>query len=160
EEVVDRDPAVHVPADDRAVTVRVVVLVHRGMVVVQRRRPAVVRVQSLPPAPLVVLSGCSGDVGVDLLPAVLSDVADPLVARLFVERPSPRVAQTDRPDGVVAAFADERVVGRNAELPPSGRLRIDPQHLPEEGQLVLRAVLGIAAGTAVADPYVQMPVRA
>src|SRR6185437_12874527 len=68
---------------------------------------------------------------VDLLVLVLADVADPEVV-LRVEREPPRVAEPERDD-----------------LPAAAR-RIDAQQLAELRAHVLRALLRIAAGAAVA----------
>ena len=79
---------------------------------------------------------------VDLLQLVLADVADVEVAGAAVEREPPRVAE--------AECLDPDSLGRD----------VHREKLPEEGAHVLRAVLRIAAGAAVADREVEPAVRA
>src|SRR5439155_7220287 len=90
---------------------------------------------------------------VDLLVAVLPDVADPQVAGLPVETEAPRVAQPIRPDlRPVARLAGERVVGRDPVWlgRPGIGAHVDAQELAEQGVEALPVALRIAAGAAVA----------
>src|SRR6185503_8932240 len=80
---------------------------------------------------------------VDLLDLALPDVADPEIARSAVEAIPPWVAQADR---------DE--LGRGLRLS-----HVEPEQLSEQDVRILRAVLRIAARTAVAQADPQLPVR-
>src|SRR5439155_15645939 len=97
---------------------------------------------------------------VDLLPAVLADVADPQVAREPVEREPPRIARADGPDLVQAGAADVRVAGRIGVLEAARPVvDIDPQDLPEARRRALSAVARVACGAAVAHADVEVAVR-
>jgi hypothetical protein len=94
---------------------------------------------------------------IDLLDAVLADVADPHVAVGAVEGEPPRVAQAVVPDLVAAGAADEWVRPRHRVASPRGRAAwIDAQDLSEQAVEVLPAAQGIAAA-AVAGRHVEAP---
>src|SRR5439155_4033981 len=96
---------------------------------------------------------------IDLLPPLLADIRDPQGARHPVERPAPRVAETDRPDLVGTRVADiwvrrrVRVMDRAVEV-----VDVDPEHLAKQRIDVLRPVLRIAGATTVAHADVQVAI--
>ena len=95
-------------------------------------------------APAVVLEPGRAALGVvELLPRVLPDVADVQVAGLTVEREAPRVPEPVADDERLRTLAPD----------------VELQQLAEGRPQVLRPVLGIAAGAAVAGPGVEVAVR-
>src|SRR4051794_8831925 len=138
--------AIDVAARDGAAGAPVLVDVHR---LCERPRPDGLVLElrvALVDRPAEVEQRLEGGVRhvVDLLPRVLTDVADPEVVGLAVEGEAPRVAQAE-PD----------------HLPDGLCLRdVESEQLPELRPRVLRAVAGIAAGAAVAVADVQLPVGA
>src|SRR5262249_22611446 len=93
--------------------------------------------------------------GIDLLPHLLADVADPQVSGLAVEGPTPRVAQTPQPDvlrGRIWIVMEWIVRGRLVGI---AVVDVDAQQLGEAcGQDAGRPVFPIRAA-AVADPDVE-----
>src|SRR5206468_1538525 len=79
---------------------------------------------------------------VDLLPVILSDVADVEVAVGAVERETPRVAQAEGDDLPLRTTAK----------------RIDAEELAEPLVQALRTIAGIPAASAVAHAHIQEPV--
>ncbi len=95
---------------------------------------------------------------VDLLPAVLTDVADEDVPGPAVEREPVGVAEAERVDLVGTVAARERV-------PPRDRVvavlaRVDPQQLAEQDVRVLGVAVGVAGAAAVAGADVEEAVGA
>ena len=91
---------------------------------------------------------------VDLLPAVLADVADhdaPLV-----EGEPERVSQAERVDLVAAGLADVRVALRDAVRLLALSVRVDPQQLAEQDVAVLRVLVRVAAAAAVPGRQVEV----
>src|SRR5207244_11872529 len=86
---------VHVTAADRAVAVGVTRLEQRIARVFRRR--ATERVEAIARAPAPVDSLLARAREVDLFVLVLAHVADPQVARLAVERKTPRIHQSPNP---------------------------------------------------------------
>src|SRR5262249_49756489 len=96
---------------------------------------------------------------VDLLPLVLSDIGDPQVARLPIERVPPRIAQPERPDlGPNPGAPDEWIVGRDRVA--AGGPGRDAKHLRQQRAQLLAVALRIALAPAVAEPDVQIAIRA
>ena len=116
-------------------------------------------------APAVVTAARAARLVVDFFEAVLADVADDqragAAARDIVEAVAPRIAKAERPDLVARRVAaEERIVRRN---PVAGRVvvghaDVDAQHLAEQLVRVLRAMVGIVAGSAVAEADVEKAV--
>ena len=76
---------------------------------------------------------------VDLLPAVLADVADPEVARPAVEGEAP---------GVPEAVGDDLPLA-------AARVDVEAEELAEQRPRVLRAAVGVEGGAAVSEPEVE-----
>ena len=110
----------------------------------------------LPPAVVRGSAGVRSQRAVDLLVAILADVADPQVAGLAIEREAPRVAQAERPDEVVTRHADVGIRGRDRVRLP--RVDVDPEDLAQQRTEALGAVAGIAGAAAVAHPDVEIAV--
>src|ERR1051326_4661541 len=85
---------------------------------------------------------------VDLLEAVLPNVADRERPRRAVEREAPRVAQSVRVDLTALPGAAERVAARDPVA--ATRVRVDPQDLAEQRAQVLAGVVRVALAAAVA----------
>src|ERR1700733_1202550 len=100
------------------------------------------------------------DHAIDLLPGVLTDVADPQVARLAIEVPAERVAVAVRPDlAARTGDAGERVVGGDV-VHALRRVDVEPQYLAEQRVLVLARSAGVVSGSTVAEAEVQHAVEA
>jgi hypothetical protein len=103
---------------------------------------------------------------VDFLEQSLSDLADHKRARAatrgIVEAPSPWIPHPERPDfRQHGGVADERVVWRH-HVAAGVAVRdgyIDAQHLSKKVLRILREVVRIAAGPAIAHAEVEKPVR-
>ena len=97
---------------------------------------------------------------IDLLEAVLSDVAEPEVAGQAIERESPGVAQAERVDlGEPRDDSGERVVvGDRVALVLFSPVDVDAQDLSEQRAATLRVAIGIADPATVAGRDVEIPV--
>ena len=89
---------------------------------------------------------------VDLLPQVLTVVADPDVARLAVGGHPPRIAQSVRPRlRNDVGLSDKRVVHRyRISLARRGMIDVETQHLGGQLRQILTTQVGVAVGGAVA----------
>ena len=133
--------AVDVAAGDRA-AVAVAVLRHRHHELADAERLVLESRAPLVDVPAVVLEARTGSgLVVDLLDIALADVADVEVAVRPVEREAPGVAEAE-------CFDLDALRGD-----------VDREQLAEERAHVLRPVLGIAAGAAVAHREVEPAVR-
>ena len=100
---------------------------------------------------------------VDLLDVGLADVSDPEVAAGAVERETPRVAETPRPDLVpravrgacVRIVVRDRVVRRRS----AAGVDVDPEDLAEPVARILRPAARVVSEPAVAERDVEHPVR-
>ena len=94
-------------------------------------------VESFDPPPLEVLAARAGSGDeVDLLPFILADIGNIHVARLAIERPAPRIAQSEGPDFIGDfRIEEEGIVGGNGVITSGvgSPLHVDTQHLSEEG---------------------------
>ena len=80
---------------------------------------------------------------IDLLPGVLSDIADVEVMGFRVEGEAPGIAQADSPDLVAyGAIVGEGIVGWNRVGIPA--IDVDSEHLAKELAAVLRPVAGVS----------------
>src|SRR6185436_4026935 len=93
---------------------------------------------------------------VDLLPQVLTHVADVEVAGLAIEGVSPRVAEPHRPYlGPVPGLPHERIRrGHRVRK----RVHVDPEELPESRTGTLPVLERIAEAAAVSGPDVEITV--
>ena len=97
------------------------------------------------------------DAALDLFDLVLADVAD--VQQLVVERPPPRIAQTDRPHlGGAILTVGVRVVRRNAIRLGGAGPNFDPQHGGEQSVGSLAVAEAVIRGAAIAEPEPQIAV--
>src|SRR5262249_36004589 len=96
---------------------------------------------------------------IDLFPRVLTDVADPKIARLSIEREAPGIPKAVGEDLLLRRrAAAEWIVRRNGiGLPP---LDVDAEHLTEEHPRVLRALSGIPRRATVTEAGIQKAVGA
>src|SRR5439155_27212967 len=114
---------------------------------------------------------------VELLARALTDIADPDVAGGAIERPPPRVAQSEREDLGLAAARGKRDGGRDAVLLAERRvIHVEAQDLAEQRFLVryprawigvidrrderLRVAIRIVCAAAVAGADVEVTVGA
>src|SRR5262249_34663571 len=149
-----RAATIDVAAGDRRAD-RVVVVVDRIDDRRERdRTAAIVIVRALAQRPAVVAPAAPARLVVDLLPEVLSDVADHeragAASPRIVEAVAPRVAQPEGPDLGSCGdgnAAHEGIVARHliSHRVRVGYRHVDAQHLAEQLLWILRAVAGIAA---------------
>jgi hypothetical protein len=118
-------------------------------------------VQALHAVPAIVLTArTGGGLEVDLFVPVLSDVGDPEVAGVAVERETPRVPETVGPDlRTGARGVDERIAGRDPDA-AGVALDVETQDLAEEGVGVLAVALRVAARPAIAEAEIEIGVGA
>jgi hypothetical protein len=112
------------------------------------------------PPPVVLASGASGRLKVDLLVLILTDVGDVEIAGATVEGKAPWVSETERPDlAPVPGSPHERVRGGHRVRFGPG-LDVDSKDLAQERGRVLCVVLRVAGGAAVPHPDVLVTVGA
>src|SRR5204862_4879968 len=93
---------------------------------------------------------------VDLLVAVVADIADRERLRPAVEGEAPGVAEAIGPDLVAARSADEWVVRRDRVRLAARRRGIDPEQLAQQEVQVLRVARRIAGRAAVAGAEIEV----
>ncbi len=91
------------------------------------------------------------------LPGVLPDVGDEEISREPIERETPRVSESERPDfGPRRGIGGERVVEGNGVGKPL--VDVDAEDLSQEGDPALRPIPRISGGAPVAEPDPQLPI--